>query len=163
IEVGGPLLRVHEQACVVLLTWPVRRVPLVVAVVARAQVQEAAGSLADNTGVSVLNSDRPPGIVARPRRVLHAAAVLDLLVDAIGTCGLAQMAQDLSAAGNRLAPSPRRERESEREHVGVGPDAGELEHLPGAAADIARLDDRIRNAGCLHLQPARRSDAGQAC
>ncbi len=44
------------------------------------------------------------------------------------------------------AAGPRPEREAEREHVGVGPDAGEPEQVPRPAADVAGLDDRVGDA-----------------
>ena len=66
------------------------------------------------------------------------------------------------AVGEHLQLVPRPELVAEGEHVGVGPDAGVAEQVPGAAEPLASLQHRdglVRELG-RHL--AGRADAGQA-
>ena len=86
----------------------------------------------------------------------------DLLVDAVLGRGLADIVQDLRPVGDRLRLGPWLERIAEREHVGVGADAGIAEQVPGAADAVAALENGIALARAFVLQVKTRADAGQA-
>src|SRR4029077_21278539 len=151
VEVLWPALRVHDRAGEAGQARPVRRVALVIAVVARAQVQERAGALAAGTCLRILDRHRPPGGIAGPVGPHDPAVIADLLVDAVlGRC-LPHVLQDLAASGYRFRLLPGPERVAEGEHVGVRADAGEPEQLPGAAAGATCLEDRVRSAGHVRL------------
>src|SRR6185436_4133840 len=89
-------------------------------------------------------------------------AVADALLDAVLARGLAYVMEDRRAVGDRLRLRPRLERVAEREHVGVGADAGVLEEVPRPAAALARLEDRVGLAGTVALQVDGGADAGEA-
>ncbi len=86
----------------------------------------------------------------------------DFFVDAVIDGGLAHVIQNPRPVGDRLRLDPRLERIAEREHVGVGADAGIAEQVPGAADAIAALEDGVALAGTLLLQMIARADAGKA-
>ena len=66
VEVVGPFLRMHDHAAEAGQAWPVRRVALVIAVVARAQVQKSAGALGPGAGPGVLRHHGPARLRSRP-------------------------------------------------------------------------------------------------
>ena len=85
----------------------------------------------------------------------------DLAVDAVLGGGLTHIVQNVRPVGDRLRLGPRLERIAEREHVGIGADAGIAEQVPGAADAVAPLEDRVAFAGAFLLQMIARADAGQ--
>ena len=80
-------------------------------------------------------------------------------VDAALAGGVADVAQDRGAVGDRLRLGPRPEAVAERVHVGVGADPGVAEEVPGAADPLARLEDRVALAGTALLQVMGGADA----
>ncbi len=162
VEAIGPVLRMHHQAGEVLAARPGRLVALVVSVVARAQVEEAARPGGPRAGLGVLDRHGPPGLLAGPVRAEHPRVVADLPVDAVGGRRFPEVAENIRAACDRLGVLPRAERVTEGEHVRVRPDAGEPEQVPCPAAGATRLDDRVRDAGGIGLQAAGGADTGQA-
>ena len=140
------------------------RVALVVAVVAAADVEEAAGQLRP----SRRSSPRSTSTVQRASaRRPAGAARRD------GRSGSARRSRTRSRSrgrssridgpvGDRLRLRPGPERVAEREHVGVRADARVAEQVPGAADRLARLEDRVALAGALGLQVVGGADAGEA-
>src|SRR5262245_51705652 len=97
----------HDLALIAILARELRRIAGFVAVVARAQVQEAAGELHRRTALAELRLDRPQRALSRPGRALHAVAEADLRLDSVLLRGLAHVLQDRSAVGDRLVRGPR--------------------------------------------------------
>ena len=83
-------------------------------------------------------------------------SVADVLVDAVLPRGLAHVGQDRRAVGDGLLVGPRTEPVAEREHVGVRPDAGVAEQVPGAA------DRRRAPRAARYDVPGSRSSRWQA-
>ena len=162
VETVGPVLRMHHEAGEVLAARPGRLVALVVSVVARAQVEEAARPGGPRAGLGVLDRHGPPGLAAGPVRAEHPRVVADLPVDAVGGRRFPEVAENIRAAGDRLGVLPRAEGVTEGKHVRVRPDAGKPEQVPRPAAGATRLDDRVRDAGGIGLQAAGGADTGQA-
>ena len=155
------MLRVHHHPAETLTAGPGRGVALVVPVVARAQVEEAAGPGGVNPRFCVLDRDGPAGVVTRPLGSQDAGVVTDVLVDAVRRCGLSEVAQDLVPVGDRLGTRPRAEVVAEGEHVRVRADSGVAELVPRPPARAACLEDRVRGAGGVRLQVAGGTDTGQ--
>src|SRR6478609_6326288 len=86
----------------------------------------------------------------------------DFFVDAILDRRLPNVIEDVRPVGDRLRLRPRLERVAEREHVGVGADPGVLEEVPGPAAALAPLEDRIALAGAVGLEVDGGADAREA-
>ena len=159
VEVLGPVLRVDHVAGEVPEPGQLGPVPPLVVEVAGAGPQERARQL---TGaLAGLDGDRPARGVAVPLGLHHPVVVADVPVDAVLPRGLAQVVEDQRAVGQRLGASPRPEAVAEREHVGVRPDPGVAEQVPGPAAHRARLEDGVRRRGVLAGELAGRADAGQ--
>ena len=165
VEVVGPELWLHDRAPVGVDAGENRLVAVVVVVVARAGVQEVAGEPARRgraVGVLVLQGQRPPRLLGGPVGADDLGAEPDLLVDAVLGGGLAHVPQDRRPVGDRLRLAPRLERVAECEHVGVRPDAGVAEQVPGAADGVAGLEDRVAATGALGLQAVAGADPGEA-
>src|SRR5207245_8376214 len=114
-----------------------RRIALVVAVVAGVGVQERAGELLARAGLGVLHGHRPARLLGGPRGREDAAVVADLLLDPALAGRVADIGEDRSPVGDRLRLAPRLERVAEREHVRVRADPGGAAPVPGPAAALA--------------------------
>src|SRR6185312_4120747 len=160
IQVLRPVLRVDAAAREPLHTGEARQVASVVVVVARAADEVAAAVVAGLTGRLVQGGDRPAVLGVGPVRADDLQAEVDLLVDAVIRGGVGDVLADRRPVGEHLQLAPRTPFVAEREHVGVGPDAGVAEQVPRAAHPLASLqhgDGLVRKLG-RHL--ARRADAG---
>ena len=160
VEVLGPVLGVDDGALEVLRAGELRRVALVVVVVAAASEQEVAGDL--HLFAVALDAKRPPVVRVGPVGGDHLLAVPDVLVDAGLGDRLLEIVHDRRAVGDGLLGRPRLEPESEGEHVGVRADARVLEQVPGAAEVLAALQDEVALVGTAVLQMPGRADAGDA-
>lgn len=85
----------------------------------------------------------------------------DVAVDAEFARGFAKVGQDRGPVHDGPGAFPRTERVAEREHVGIGADAGKAEKVPGATHLRARFKDYISFARTAGLQTVARSDAGE--
>src|SRR5207253_8070902 len=94
IEVGGPVLRVHDSAGEPLGAFELRRVALVVTVVAAAQKEEAAGDAHALALLSALDLDRPARGVARPLGAHDAMLVANVSLDVVLARGVADVVAD---------------------------------------------------------------------
>ena len=159
IQVLGPLLRVYHLAAEVPDARQRRLVPVVVAVVAAAQQQEAARQYHGFGAVGGLH--RPSRVGGGPGRPGHPVVVADVLVDPRLGGRVADVAEDRGAVRDGLGPGPRAERVTERLHVRVRAHARVAEEVPGAAHDIAGLEDDVGPAGERGLQVVRSADPGQ--
>src|ERR1700686_1976778 len=86
----------------------------------------------------------------------------DVAVDAEFMSSLAKIVQDGGPVHDRPRAFPRAERVAEREHVGIGADAGKAKKVPGAAHVRASFKDYIALARTAGLQTVAGSDAGEA-
>ena len=161
IEVLGPELRVDNAASEAVGAGELGRVALGVAVVAAAHQQEAAGEADGIARVGPLRFDRPARLGRGPGRAPDAVAEADAAVDAVLGRRLAHVFQDGRAVGDRLGPAPRLEGIAERVHVGIRADAGVAEQVPGAADQVAGLQDGVAQPRAARLEMAVRADAGQ--
>ena len=165
VDIVGPFLRMHDTAGEIRRARKFRRVAFLVSVVARTHEQEVAGEAHDlgrALARAALGLHGPARVRRRPRRPLDPVVIADLLVDAVLGRGLADVVQDPRPVGDRLGLDPRLERIAEREHVGVGADAGIAKQVPGAADGVAALEDDVALAGTFLLQVEARADSGQA-
>ena len=161
LEVVRPELRVHDLAAEVLPPRELGGVAARVVVVAGAGVEEGARP-GLGRAVGALGGHRPAGRLRGPRRVHRAGAEADPAVDAVlGGHGL-DVATDALPVGQRLVALPGPEHVAEGEDVGVGPDAGVAEQVPGAADPLPGLEDGVAAVGATGLQPVRRPDPRQA-
>ena len=156
------MLRVDDLALETIGSFEVRRVALVVAVVAAAEEEEPAGERHCLPRVGPLDLDGPARILGRPVGALHAVAEADLLVDAVHARGVADVLANGRPVRDRLGVRPRPEPEAQRVHVGVGPDPGIPEEVPGAADRVARLEDGVALPRALVLQVVAGADAREA-
>ena len=85
----------------------------------------------------------------------------DIRVDAVVARGLADVAQDRWAVGDRLGLLPWPEGIAQRVHVGIGAHAGIAEKVPGAAAPLSSLEDRVALVRAVLLQVPCGADAGE--
>src|ERR1700692_761949 len=85
----------------------------------------------------------------------------DVAVDAEFTSGLAKIVQDRGPVHYRPGTFPRAEWVAEREHVGIGANAGKAKKVPGAAHLRARFKNYIALVRTAGLQTVARSDAGE--
>jgi hypothetical protein len=136
-----------------------RRVALLVAVIAAAQEQKIAAEAHGRVVFSPLRLDGPARILRRPRRARHAVGKTDVLLDAVVLRGLANVVQDCRTRGNGLVVGPRLERIAEREHVRIRADAGIAEQIPGAADRCAPFQDRVALVRAFLLQVIGGADA----
>ena len=160
VEVLRPVLRVDDRALEVVRACELRRVALVVVVVAAAREQE--GGLDLDFLAVALDAHGPAVLGVGPVGADHLVAVPDVLVDAGLGDRLLQVGHDRRAVGDGLLRRPRLEPEAEREHVGVRADARVLEQVPGAAEVLAALQDHVALVGAAVLQVPGRADAGDA-
>src|SRR5205823_1556896 len=93
VQLRWPVLRVYQRAAVGFQTRPVRHVALVAAVVARTEVQEAAGELDALAGEPVLDRHSPKRGFARPLRAYNSIVVPDLLVHSVRRGGISDVSQ----------------------------------------------------------------------
>ena len=160
VEVFRPVLRMHDLAPEPLPALEVRRVPLVVAVVAAAAEDPVRAQLRPPTGVGLFDVDGPAGVHSRPGRRDDPLVVADVRFDAVLRDGLLQVGQDLVAAGDRVLVPPRFELVAERVQIRVRSDTGVAEQVPRATDRAAGLDDGVRPSGQVALQVVRSADAG---
>src|SRR5690606_15676718 len=106
--------------------------------------------------------DRPARLLARPGGGDDPVAEPDPLFDPRLTGGVADVAEDRRAVGDRLRVHPGPEPVAERVHVGVGPDPWVAEQVPGATDRVARLENRVRLPGAALLQVVGGADTGEA-
>ena len=139
----------------------IRRIAVLVFVVAAAHKQEIAGEALDRLPLAALDLDRPLRLGRRPIGAHDAAVEADFLVDAVEARGFAHIIQDRGAVGDRLGFGPRPERIAERVHVGVGADAGITKQIPGAADAIAAFENRVAAIRAILLQMIAGADARQ--
>src|SRR5690606_26226574 len=114
-------------------------VSLVVAVIAAADEEEAAGHGHGVARLPPLDLDRPARLLARPGGGDDPVAEPDPLLDPGLAGGVADIGEDRRAVGDRLRLHPGPEAVAERVHVGVRADARVAEEVPGAADRVARL------------------------
>ncbi len=161
LQVGRPALRVHELAREPLRSGERRLVPSLVAVVAGAEEQEPAGEL-DGAVLLRRGRDRPARRRAGPRGRHHPVPEPHGAVDPALARGVGDVVADRGAVGDRGGRRPGAERVAEGEHVGVGPDPGIAEQVPGAADRRTRLEDRPGQVRAAVLQVGDGADAGEA-
>ncbi len=130
VEVLRPVLRVDERSDEALLAGERRTIPSVVAVVARAPHDEPTGHLPSYPGLGILDGDGPHRGVARERRRNRLGVVGDVLLDAVGRGGVADVVQDRWTVGDGLGVSPRFEAPPEGEHVRVRTNGWVAEEIP---------------------------------
>ena len=161
VDVLGPLLRVDDWAGEALHALEVRRVALVVAVVAAAEEQEPARHADRFARVAPLRLDGPPRVVARPLRARDAVVEADVFVDPVHGCGLAHVAPDRRPVGDGLRIGPGSEPEAQRVHVRVRPNPRVPEQVPRPADRVPGLEDREALVGALVLQVIAGADPRQ--
>src|SRR3712207_3783590 len=152
----------HDLAGEAVTTLEDRRVALVVTVVAGAAEDPAGGHLEPLTSVAAHHRHEPAGEVARPVRRDNPVLVAHLLGQTVLLQRLAQVAQDLRCAGDRLLIAPRLEGVAEGVQVRVGADAGITKQIPGTAGALAGLEYHHTLPGVLYGQVAGGSDAGDS-
>ena len=160
VGVVRPRLGMDDPAAEALRAGELRRVAGLVAVVARAAEQEAAGHPHGLARVRAGDLHVPARLRGGPLGRHHPVVEADRPVDPRLARRVAHVVADVGAADDRLRPVPRPEREAQRVHVRVRADAREAEQVPGAADVPARLDDGERAAGAALAQPVARGDAG---
>src|SRR5205814_561276 len=116
--------------------------------------QEAAGQLGGLAAVGALDLDGPARVIGRPGRAHDAMVEADVAVHAELLGGVAHVAEDRRAVGDRLRLRPGPEAVAEREHVRVRADARIAEQVPGAPQRVARLEDRVGLARGVALEMA---------
>src|SRR3954449_1004308 len=157
----GPELRVHDLAGEVLDARKLRRIGLVVVVVASAEEQEPA---AVGLGPAVLLGLHGPGVGGRvPVGGDDARVEPDVLVDAILTGRLGQIRPDVLPVGDILRPGPRLVGKAQREDVAVGADAGIAEQVPSAADLFTPFQHRVGQPWILLVYAVCGADAGDTC
>ena len=160
VEVFRPVLRMHDRALEVVGSGKLRRVALVVVVVAAAGEQERAGDVLLLT--VGLDAHRPPVVRVGPVDALHVVPITDVLAEPVLADGLVEIADDRGPVGDRLGIRPRLEPEAEGEHVGVRPDARILEQVPGAAEILPAFQDDEGRGRTPLLEVPGGTDAGDA-
>ena len=113
------MLRVHDRPAEALGAGQLRRVALVVAVVAGAAEEKAGGQVHGLAGVGALGLDGPALLGRRPLGAHDAVVEADVAVDAVLARGVLDVGEDRRAVGDRLGLLPRAEAVAEREHVRV--------------------------------------------
>ena len=162
VDVIGPLLWMHDLSGEALGALEVRRVALVVAVVAAAHQQEAAGQVHGLFGVAAPRLHGPSGIGGGPLGAHDAVVKADLPIDTVLAGRLAYVVEDRRPVGDRLRLRPRLEGVAERVHVGVRADPRVFEQVPRPADAVPRLEDRVGLLRAVGLQVVAGADAGQA-
>ena len=156
-----PVLGMDDVAAEALAPLEVRGEALVVAVVARARVEEAAGDADGLARVGALDVDQPGAGLAGELGADRAVPVADHRVDSVFRRGLLDVRADRGPVGDRLGLLPGPEPVAEGEHVRVRADPGIAEEVPGAAHRLARLEDgdRLLRAALADLTGG--ADAGE--
>jgi hypothetical protein len=154
------VLRVDDLPAEVPDAGEGRQVALVVAVVAAAHQEEAAGQRG-RLAVRPFGFHGPPRLFAGPRGPRHPVAEANVLLDPRLGRGGPDVAEDRRAVRDRLGLGPRPEPVAEREHVRVRSHARIAEQVPGAADDVPGLEDRVRLGRERGLQVMGRADPGQ--
>ena len=155
------MLRVDRLALEDVRAGEIGGVALVVVVIATAQEQEVAGQGAGRA-VGPGDLDGPGGVLCRPAGADDLAVELDVLVDPVVAGGVAHITQDRGAVGDGLGLGPRLEDVAQGIHVGVRPDAGVAEQIPGAADGRAPFQDRIGATRTVGLQVNGGADSRKA-
>ena len=159
VDVVGPALRIDDAAAEAFEAGKVRPVAALVAVIAGADDEEAAGQLDLPPLRPGFDLQGPARLGRRPCRRAHLVAEADSAIDAELAGGVADVGEDRPAAGDRRRMRPRPERIAQREHFGVGTHAGIAEQVPGAAEVVARLEDGEARARTASPQPAGRANS----
>src|SRR5690606_14611332 len=149
----------HELTLEALFTFEARAVPLVVAVVAGAEEEVAAGEGGRRRRVAPLDLDGPARGLARPGGPLHVVVEADVRRNAVLFDGLAQVGEYGVATGDRVLLRPRLELVAEGVEVRVRADAGVAEQVPGSTDVPSRLDDRVGLLREIALEVIRGTDA----
>ena len=155
----GPVLGMDDLPLEGLDPGELRRVALVIAVVAAAVHQEGRRER-HRSAVVALRRHGPARFLTRPRRTDDTVAEAHLAIDAALARRRPHVVEDRLAVGDRLRRRPRPEAVAERVHVGVGADPGIAEEVPGAADRLARLEDREALARATLLQVMGGADPG---
>src|SRR4029077_10147668 len=132
VEILGPGLGMDDRAAEPLASREARQVAPVVAVVAGAGEQEAAGQHDAVTAVGPLGRDVPTGVVGGPLGAEDPVPEPDVAVDPLRMGRLPYVGEDGRAVDYRVLPGPGPERVAEGEDVRVGADSGVAEQVPGA-------------------------------
>ena len=157
VERVRPVLWMHHLPGEVLDPPEVRRVRLVVVVIAGCAVQEPApiGSVR-----SVLFSADRPGVGGRvPVGGPDVGVEADMFGDAVLVGGVHQVLPDLVAAGDGMLMGPRLEREAQREDVAVGANTRVAEQIPRPAQAVPSFQHRVPQVRVLLVDAVRGVDA----
>ena len=149
-----------QGALEVLRPGEVRRIALVVVVIAPAQEQELAGYL-DRLAVN-LGLNGPEGVVRRPGRIPDQMSEADVGLDPLVLRRIAHVFQDGRAVGNGLGLGPGLEGITQGVHVAVRPDARIAEQVPSTADRLPPFKDDVGSVRAIGLQVMGRSDARQS-
>ena len=161
VQVFGPGLRMDDGALEVGHAGPLRRIALVVVVIALAHPQEAAGEGQGLAGGGLHRVHGPELLLAGPGGVDDLVAKPDMAGQIVLSDHLVHIVQDLSRCGDRR-PTPGLEPVAEGIEVAVGADAGIAVGDPGAAIGVLGLKDREARARHLVRQVPGRSNPGNA-
>ena len=140
----------------------VRHVAVVVVVVPGAGNQEPALELLVFAGRFVRRGHKPAAPRAVPVRAHRLETVVDVVLDAVFARRLSDVFANRRTIGQHLERVPGPELVSKAEHVGIGPNAGITEQIPGAAQPLPALDNRKAHARALLGHVASHADTGQA-
>ena len=162
VQIAGPVLGVNDRPRESLGSGEVRRIALVVAVVAGAHEQEAAGEPHGLPRVRSLGFHRPARVGRRPLGVHHPVVEADPAVDAPIARRVTDVLEDRRPVGDGLGVLPRPKRIPQGVHVGVRADPRVAEQVPGAADGLARLQDRVALPRAVGLEVMAGADPGQA-
>src|SRR6202020_815788 len=130
----------HNAAGESLHARPGRRVAFRIFVVARAQEEEVAGEF-ELLAVWTVNVERPASVLGPPRRPHDLEAEANVAIDAVGSGGFGQIAQNRGAVGDRLRIVPWTKRVAECRHIRVRANARIAKEVPGAPDRVTRLED----------------------
>lgn len=161
VQVCGPFLRVHDRALEVVPSLEVRCVALVVPEVAGGAEQPPGPVPGTLTGDDVGHLDRPQRLGGGPLGADHARPDDDVIVEVVLRQRRPQIGQDPFSGSDRVVGRPRSERVRVGLEIGVGPDAGITEQVPGAPGRRALLHDHERLGRVLDPQIATDGDAGE--
>jgi len=161
VERFRPELRMDNRSGKIRLAGEVRIMAFVIAVIARAHMEEIALHRAERA-IALLQAHRPQRLFARPVGIDHLVVEPYLVVQAIFVDGFIQIVEDRWRVGNCPARGPGFEIIAQCIHVAVRADAGIFEQVPGPAESLARLDNGKAFARASLAQVDRRANAGQA-
>ena len=162
VEVVGPVLGVDDRPLETIDILEIGDVAPVVAVVAAAGEQEAAGELDRRARVRALGDDVPPGGRTRPVGREDAVAEADAAIDALVPRGVLDVAADVVAVGDGLRPRPGSERVAQGEHVRVRAHPRVAKQVPGPPDGVPGLEDGVGRPRARRLQMVTGGDARQA-